>query len=163
MDKAIQGYPLSSAGPQSEGSRQNEDKWNLNNFTYKLPDKEKLSFFVFHKEKIIGYMIASSYNNKTHLNRIAILDEYQGYGLGKKFMQLLEETTKQLRLKEVTLSTLNKGEEDKIVLFYEKLGYKILKTEKEIDIFLKAKNKIEDKKYFYPYEESKLIIMSKKI
>lgn len=153
IDKVIKDYP---------GSKEQTKPWTLKNFTYPLENKEKLSFLVLFEGKAIAFMIASSYSNKSHLSRIAALEEYQGYGVGSILVSLLEKESEKLGLSEVTLSTTYTGENDKISRWYEKRGYNILRDKESIMKFLEMRNKLHDKELFYPSEEEgKLIIMNK--
>ena len=56
-----------------------------------------------------------------HIGRVAVLSEYRGQMLGKKVMLALEQKSKELGIKEVSLSAQVRAKG-----FYEKLGYKSL-------------------------------------
>jgi ribosomal protein S18 acetylase RimI-like enzyme len=140
------------------------DLWYLNNFIYKLPDKDKLSFLLYDKskDKVIGFIISSSYADATHLNRIAVSESYRGKSLGKVLVDKFLEESKKLGFKITTLSTLNDPEHDYVIRFYEKMGYRLLKEQKEIKHFLEKKNKPQDLDLFYPPNEAgKLLVMEK--
>lgn len=140
------------------------DVWNLNNFLYKLPNKEKLSFLLYDKpkDKLIGFIISSSYADATHLNRIAVSEEYRGKSLGKLLTDKFLEESKKLGFKKTTLSTLYDKEHEYVISFYEKHGYKLLTGKEEIMDFLKKKGKPQDFDLFYPPKaEGKLLVMEK--
>lgn len=169
VDKVITGYPASSNDAiRSISASQTEDVWTLSNFTYPLPGKKDLSFIALDRSdsKAVAYMIASLYNDgkRAHLNRIAVLEQYQRFGLGRQLMGLLESQSKGLGVGEITLSTMYKEGHMEVVQWYESLGYKIMKTEEEVRAFLDAKNKTGDFEKFWPWNgEGKLLNMYKKL
>jgi ribosomal protein S18 acetylase RimI-like enzyme len=142
------------------------DVWDLDNFLYKLPNKEKLSFLLYDtsKDKLIGFIISSSYGDATHLNRVAVSENYQGKSLGKLLVDKFLEESKALGFKMTTLSTLNDPEHDYVIKFYEKMGYRLLTEKKEITHFLEKKGKPHDFELFYPPNEAgKLLVMEKQL
>lgn len=142
------------------------DKWDLNNFIFNLPDKDRLSFLMYDtkKNKIIGFLIGSSYDNATHLNRIAVLEEYQGKSLGKLLLEKFLEKSKEYGFKKTTLSTIYDPSHNYVIKFYEKMNYKILTKKEDIINFLIKKNKMNDLESFYPTnKEGKFIIMEKEL
>lgn len=140
------------------------DVWNLDNFLYKLSNKEKLSFLLYDKsiDKLIGFIISSSYADATHLNRIAISDAYRGQSLGKLLVDRFLEQSKLLGFKKTTLSTLSDPEHNYVITFYKKMGYRLLTERSEITNFLEKKDKLHDFELFYPPDVAgKLLVMEK--
>ena len=140
------------------------DLWNLDNFLYKVPDKDKLSFLLYDKstDKVIGYIICSSYADSTHLNRIAVSEDYRGKSLGKILVNKFLEASKHLGCKRTTLSSLNDPEHDYVIRLYQRMGYRLLSEKSEIKHFLEKKNKLKDFDLFYPPTSSgKLLVMEK--
>lgn len=96
-------------------------------------DDEKLVGFVygfdFLKENWWAMQIDSKlpsgtdwYKNTFELNELAVLEEYQGKGYGKELMKCLIEN---FRGDKILLST-KRFENEKIINFYHKLGFKDL-------------------------------------
>jgi len=142
------------------------DMWDLDNFLYKLPNKNELSFLLLDKKinKIIGFLIGSSYSDSTHINRIALAPEYRSKGLGVILTDKFISKSKSLGFKKTTLSTLYDKEHDYVIKFYEKQGYKLLTEKNTIIEFLKKNDKPQDFELFYPPKsEEKLLVMEKKL
>jgi ribosomal protein S18 acetylase RimI-like enzyme len=138
------------------------DSWTLDNFLYVLPDKDKLSFIILDDNKAIGFLIASSYANISHLNRIAISNKYRGKSFGKVLVNKFLEESQKLGFIKTTLNTLYDVHHNYVIKFYENLGYKIVLDKNSIILFLALKDKIvEFDKFYPPLIEGKFIIMEK--
>jgi len=69
-------------------------------------------------------------NNRFKLDKLYILPEHQGHGIGKSLIQ----TICQIMLQEkVTILELNVNRNNQAKLFYEKMGFKLIRSE-DIDI-----------------------------
>ncbi len=65
------------------------------------------------------------FKDKAKIERVAILDEFQGQGLGKKLMEfLIQKISESKKVKTATL-----GAQIHAINFYEKLGFKICSEE----------------------------------
>jgi ribosomal protein S18 acetylase RimI-like enzyme len=115
-----------------------EKQWTSNNFLLKVPDKEKLSILAFKDGKLIGYVIASSYFNIAHLNRIAIHPDFQGHGIGRLLMTRLEKKAKENHLGSITLELDSKKKA--LTKFYLPMGFSAM-TESEISEYKNRKGK----------------------
>jgi len=139
--------------------------WSLDNFTMKIPYKEKLSFYLVHGPEniVVGFLIgSSSCVDASHLNRIAVAKNNTGNGLGKLILKHFLSISKKLGFTKTTLSMIYSKDNLYLLKFYENAGYSILRSKKDILSFLKSKNKLNELDQFYPpFTEGKYIVMSR--
>lgn len=125
------------------------------NFTPRLSEKIKnfddyakklLNDAIFYQikkeDKNIG-LLAFYINKKTkisYLTLIAIKNEYQGYGFGKKLLEMYENISKKEKMDILKLEVFDKN--IKAVNFYRKFGFKYFKrASKETSYMIKEINK----------------------
>ena len=118
------------------------ETWTEKNFMLDLPQKGQLSKLAILNNKLIGYVICSSYlNQKTcHIHRLALYPDYRKSGIARK---LCEESFKEclnLGITRITVETPNSNIPAKI--FYTKFGFRPLKGV-ELDNYLSQKGKEE--------------------
>jgi ribosomal protein S18 acetylase RimI-like enzyme len=125
------------------------DSWSAENFKYPLHDKSELSFFIKDKTKIIGFLVGSSYEfnlkKTSHINRVAVLNEYKMFGIGSKLVQRFLKRSRDLNFNGATLEFNQKLGLNK---FYTKNSFSLITDEKIILDYLTAKKKLDKKDDF---------------
>ncbi len=80
-------------------------------------------------EKYIAYaayeLAFKQMDEVAKLHKIYVLPDYQGRGIGKNLLQSIE---RMLRFKGVKRLTLNVHQQNKAVVFYERMGFDLVKT-----------------------------------
>lgn len=66
-------------------------------------DKEALHVLALDNEKAVGTARMRTFNEKAKLERMAILKEYRGKGIGKKMLRFLLELAQEKRIKKAIL------------------------------------------------------------
>ena len=116
--------------------------WNIENFLYKLENKFENSFLLFKWDLLIWYIIWSYNDSFWYVNRFAVDNNYKWLWLGKYLLDYFSDNLKystQVKIIElVTHINLN------IDGFYLKNGYNQYTDWKDIEKFLKRKNKIDE-------------------
>jgi len=85
--------------------------------------KTSLIFVALYDEKIIGSIRVVKRNDEAEIRRLAVLDEYQGNGIGSMLMNVAE--MQYTKIKRYWLLT---GKESyRSIALYKKLGYEIYK------------------------------------
>ena len=71
--------------------------------------------------RIIGYVKFKYESGVIYVRNLIVAEDRRGEGIGRKLMEQVERTARQLRAHKIYLST---GEKWRVRKFYEKLGYK---------------------------------------
>jgi ribosomal protein S18 acetylase RimI-like enzyme len=109
--------------------------WGEKEFLFPLQNKSDLSFFVTHRNHLIGYIICSSYRgNKVHIHRLAIKSEYQNMMVGTKLLERIIKLSKKMKIHSITTETISKPD------FYLKNGFRKL-NQNEKKIYEMSRNK----------------------
>lgn len=121
--------------------------WSKENFFLDYPAKWILSKIALLNNKPIGYCIASLYcNNKAHIHRISIYQQFRGKGVGES---LVYQVSVEASCKGIVTITLESLRENFIATqFYKKLGFKEL-NENEVKKYLIDKKKMIKSNEFY--------------
>jgi ribosomal protein S18 acetylase RimI-like enzyme len=126
-----------------------QSHWSAEHFEMKLPHKNLLSFVAYSGETIVGFIAGSSYylNNclTSHINRIAINEDYRGQGVGKRLLLHFENASKILDISNCTLESENK---ESVKAFYLRSGYEIVTSKRKIINYLFSKKKLHRKLEF---------------
>ncbi len=107
-----------------------------------LECKDKIVLKATIDEKIVGTIRANKCDEACWVNKLAVLPEYRGFGLGKNLLNKIEEyfpDTKKFVLGTGAKSSFN-------IKLYEEIGYRIIKemsTPEEINMVIMEK-KIEE-------------------
>lgn len=100
-------------------------KYILSSLTKRLKNRLEDDFYVaIEDEKVVGFVIAYTVNSDkklVYIDELWINSDYQGRGIGKKFMNILEEKYKKKGVKKLRLVSEKKS---KAYNFYKKLKYK---------------------------------------
>jgi diamine N-acetyltransferase len=90
----------------------------------------EMEYYIYEEENRPSGFISLEHHfdnkNTTKIHRIYLLPEYQGKGIGKT---LIDYAATIAQLNQSTNLLLNVNRENKAQFFYEKLGFKVLKTE----------------------------------
>jgi hypothetical protein len=120
------------------------DSWEHENFSFPLPNKSDLSFCVRSDNKIVGFIVGSSFNLNgqltSHINRIAILTEFKMYGIGSQLIHFFLMQSRELNCWGASLEFNQKLGLQK---FYSKNLFSQINDENTILSYLKAKNKLD--------------------
>ncbi|OEG00049.1 hypothetical protein BHF71_06720 [Vulcanibacillus modesticaldus] len=83
-------------------------------------DDHSTHFIVYHDEKPIATARIRIYNNENtvKIERVAVLKEFRGKGIGKKLMLFAEQEAKKMGFTTFLLNSQRHAE-----IFYKKLGY----------------------------------------
>lgn len=98
-------------------------KWDSRKFKANFK-KENIKIINYNKRKI-GFFEVTRKGLITYLNNIQIIDFFQGKGIGKNMIALIETGEKKAGIKKVQLQVFKKNPAK---LFYRKLGYNIVKS-----------------------------------
>jgi len=126
----IAAYSLSFHNHWNEGGLE----WYLNNefndqrLALDLSDKNTEYYFIEHKEKHVGF-IKTNINspsgfikNSVELEKIYVLPECKGMGIGKMALSSILKKTENTGMKSLFLCVIDTNEN--AIAFYEKLGFK---------------------------------------
>lgn len=132
-----------------------EKSFNLEQLINELNEKHTTFYFAKHKEKILGYLkIRSSVVNENikekntlEINRIYILKEFQGKGIGSKLLIKAIEIAKFKKREYIWLGVWQKNES--AINFYKKHHFEIsgtypfqLGNEKQSDYIMKLNTQV---------------------
>lgn len=105
-----------------------------------LSDKNTAYYFLTHNEKHIGFVKTKSsayidfIANAVELEKIYVLPEYKGMGIGKQALSAIIQDTSKSGKEHIFLSVIDSNES--AITFYEKLGFKFhSKTILEVPYF----------------------------
>jgi len=101
----------------------------LKNSIKLLKDNKETVLVAKEKDNTIGYISFKKIGNTADLGFLAVLQEYQGKGIGLALTKAIIKHAKKLRCKKITLS-VNKYNL-KAINLYNKLGFQVIKTEEK--------------------------------
>jgi ribosomal protein S18 acetylase RimI-like enzyme len=101
--------------------------WTVRNFLVDLPQKGRLSKLAISNERLIGYLICSSYQNqrRCHVHRLAVHQDYRRLGIAVKLWQESCRECLKLGIEEITLEIPNIATASRSL--HGKLGFRPLK------------------------------------
>lgn len=103
------------------------DIWYSANGLKKQMQEGQVFWLISYNKINIGYAAYSKLENNLYkLNKIYILPNYKGKGLGKKFISFIENTLIKIGAKALQL---NVNRNNTATKFYEACGYKIIRKE----------------------------------
>lgn len=121
----------------AENSKENMEEYvnstySIKNLSKELLKPDSLFFFAEDKKRVMGYLklnINSAqtekyFSNSLEIERIYVLPEAKGQGIGKKFISLAEYEAKKLNVNTIWLGVWEKNY--KALKFYEKMGFKVV-------------------------------------
>lgn len=115
-----------------------------------LSSPDSVTYIAYENSSPIGYMklnrkgeqTESGYKNSLELQRIYIIPEAKGHGVGSRFIELAEKTAKRLGLEYVWLGVWEKN--SAAITFYEDKGFKrfsehtfVLGDERQTDFLMR--------------------------
>jgi predicted N-acetyltransferase YhbS len=86
--------------------------------------REATAVVAQHEQTIIGTVFYRSHGDAVYLDRLAVLSEWRGQGMGRRLMKIVEGKTAELGLSQVTLSVRIALTQNQI--YYDKLGYEFV-------------------------------------
>ena len=106
-----------------------EDAFNVEKLNSELNDKNSEFYFLYYNDKIAGYLKVNEAPSQTDINdkesleieRIYVLGEFQGEGLGRYLMKEALEMARKRNKKYAWLGVWEKNE--KAICFYKKNGF----------------------------------------
>ncbi len=99
-----------------------EDAWPLAGFESELAQADTRKYWVYEDEgRVIGYAGLCTVLPISDVQTIAISPEYQGQGLGRKMMNLLIDTARELKALDVMLEV--RFDNPTAINLYESLGF----------------------------------------
>lgn len=101
----------------------------LKNSINLLRNKKEVVLVAKEKNKIVGYISFKKLRNTADLGFLAVLQEFQGKGIGLALMKACIEHAEKLGFKKITLS-VNKNNSNAISL-YNKLGFWVIRKEEK--------------------------------
>lgn len=101
------------------------DNYDPNTYTH---DSQIYSVVALDDDRFVGGIEARIEEDMMHLGLLVVLEEYRGKGVGSKLMTLMEEVAAGKKVTKITLGTV----EFQARLFYEKLGYQVVLTRKNM-------------------------------
>ena len=97
-------------------------EWTKERIKNSIKNNYVVFLLAFEKEEIVGYLIGGhSFGGIATVMWIAVDDNYQGKGIGKKLLKGFESIIKKEGTHKINLTVTNKNN----IGFYEKLGFKI--------------------------------------
>ncbi len=126
--------------------------WLEDNFLLNMPQKDQLSKLAIINNKLVGYLICSSYQNQKvcHGHRIAVQPEYQRLGIAFKLWKEVFRECLTLGIETITVETPNNA--ITVNNLYGKFGFHPLKGT-ELKNYLTQKGKAEQIARFNEYAE----------
>lgn len=128
--------------------------WNTEHFTFPLQHKTELSFYVRYHDRIVGYLVGSTYEfdgkSTAHINRIGVLTEFKKHGIGTRLVQTFLTKSRELKCLGASLEFNQRLGLQK---FYTKNSFSLITEECTILNYLRAKNKLERKDDFLSNEK----------
>lgn len=121
--------------------------WGEDNFKRELEGKWELSAIAYCGSKVVGFLIATRYDNIAHIHRIAVHKDYQRKGLGTKLIDFVERKARALSIKDITLEFDDRARRENVAAFYEKLRFIPLSLEETMQ-YLRRKDKINLKESY---------------
>ncbi|MFV0269501.1 MAG: GNAT family N-acetyltransferase [Draconibacterium sp.] len=101
-----------------------DEYWDESNFLYELPNKYNLSLAACLGKELVGYIIASSKENRTsHIHKFMVDKNYRGKQIGQKLYDRFEIVAKSLLMEAVSLNVYSENE--RAINFYTKNGLQI--------------------------------------
>jgi ribosomal protein S18 acetylase RimI-like enzyme len=109
----------------SEGAVYDTEQWQLKEFQYNLPEKEKYSFLVKVNGKPVGFSIGYAFRPRwLHISRVAVMKGYRGRRLGHLMLSRQLET---MKLDSPEMISVDVNEKNKrAISLYQALGFKML-------------------------------------
>lgn len=98
-------------------------KWDSRKFKADFK-KENIKIINYNNRKI-GFFDVTHKGSITYLNNIQIIDSFQGKGIGKNMIAMIETGGKKAGAEKIQLQVFKKN---RAKLFYRKLGYNIVKS-----------------------------------
>ena len=121
------------------GPSYDENAWGVKEFSYPLPEKEKLSFGVLKDEDLIGFSIAYAFKpDWHHISRVAIHPNQTGLGIGKQLLTL--QIQEMLKLSPEIISVDTKRSNLAAIKLYESFNFQILQGQ-ELETYVKLRNR----------------------
>jgi len=108
-------------------------KWDSQKFKANFK-KKNIKIINYNKRKI-GFFDITRKDSMAYLNNIQIIDFFQGKGIGKNMMDLIEKGEKMAGAKKIRLQVFKKNPAR---LFYRKLGYTTI--ERDVHSVIMKKN-----------------------
>ena len=100
-----------------------DEYWDKDNFLEELPNKYKLSLHATINEALVGYIIASSKDNRAYIHKFMVDEKYRGKKIGNNLLDEFGEVAGQLNFDKIELTV----ERDNLpaIKFYRRNGFKI--------------------------------------
>jgi ribosomal protein S18 acetylase RimI-like enzyme len=86
--------------------------------------REATAVVAEHDGTVVGSVFYRPQGDTVYLDRLAVLPDWRGHGIGKRLMDIVESRTAELGLEKVTLSVRIALTENQI--YYRKLGYEFV-------------------------------------
>jgi len=126
----IDAYSLSFHNHWNDGGLEwyLDNEFNDKRLALDLSDKNTEYFFIEHKKKQVGFIktkITSPSDfikNSVELEKIYVLPECKGMGIGKMALNYIIKKTENIGMKSLFLCVIDSNED--AIAFYEKLGFK---------------------------------------
>ena len=103
-----------------------DEYWASEHFLHELKDKWRLSFLVFEKNNLIGFLIASRKENSVHIHKFIVDEKMQRNGVGGLMLEHLLHSVDDTVTLKVSIGNV------KALSFYEKHGFREIARQKDL-------------------------------